>query len=119
MAVSLAWKASPSGSVTGCAPKTYISTHQRLRDNPPPRRRVAYLSSDLREHAIGYLTSEIWQLHDRSKVEIFAYYCGIKSPDRGDSLALTFAYPVQKTDDWVVPTGQHAAWAALDEITGY
>ena len=44
---------------------------------------------------------------------------GIKSPDRGDSLALTFAYPVQKTDDWVVPTGQHAAWAALDEITGY
>jgi len=44
---------------------------------------------------------------------------GIKSPDRADSLALTFAYPVQKRDDWVVPTGQHAAWAALDEVTGY
>lgn len=44
---------------------------------------------------------------------------GIKSPDRADSLALTFAYPVEKKDDWVVPTGQHHAWAALDEVTGY
>lgn len=68
--------------VTGCAPKTYVSTHARLLANPPPRRRVAYLSSDLREHAIGYLTSEVYELHDRSKVEIFAYYCGIKSPDQ-------------------------------------
>ncbi len=44
---------------------------------------------------------------------------GIKSPDRADSLALTFAYPVKKTDDWVVPVGIQAAWAALDEVTGY
>lgn len=44
---------------------------------------------------------------------------GIKSPDRADSLALTFAYPVKKRDDWVVPTGTSAAWAALDEVTGY
>lgn len=45
---------------------------------------------------------------------------GIKSPDRADSLALTFAYPVKKQDDW----GDHAmrghvGWQALDEITGY
>ena len=44
---------------------------------------------------------------------------GIKSPDRADSLALTFAYPVKKTDDWVVPTVHQAAWAAIDEISGY
>ena len=44
---------------------------------------------------------------------------GIKSPDRADSLALTFAFPVKKTDDWVVPTAAQAAWAALDEVTGY
>lgn len=44
---------------------------------------------------------------------------GIKSPDRADSLALTFAYPVQKQDDWQVPTQHHAAWQALDEVTGY
>lgn len=44
---------------------------------------------------------------------------GIKSPDRADSLALTFAYPVKKTDEWVVPPMQTAAWAALDSVTGY
>lgn len=44
---------------------------------------------------------------------------GIKSPDRADSLALTFAYPVQKADDWVIPPMQTAAWAALDSVTGY
>lgn len=44
---------------------------------------------------------------------------GIKSPDRADSLALTFAYPVKKQDDWQVPVGQQAAWQALDEVTGY
>src|SRR5262249_28967516 len=27
------------------------------------------------------LTSELYELHDRNKVEVFAYYCGIKSPD--------------------------------------
>ncbi|MDG2523497.1 N-acetylglucosamine transferase [Caulobacter segnis] len=40
------------------------------------RIRVGYVSSDLRDHAIGYLMSEMFELHDRSKVEVFAYYCG-------------------------------------------
>jgi hypothetical protein len=44
---------------------------------------------------------------------------GIKSPDRADSLALTFAYPVKKQDEWQVPAHQSAAWSAIDEITGY
>jgi hypothetical protein len=44
---------------------------------------------------------------------------GIKSPDRADSLALTFAYPVKKMDDWTAPAAVSAAWAALDEVTGY
>lgn len=38
--------------------------------------RIGYLSSDLREHAVGYLMSDVFGLHDRSKVEVFAYYCG-------------------------------------------
>ncbi|WP_374472509.1 N-acetylglucosamine transferase [Phenylobacterium sp.] len=41
------------------------------------RLRVGYVSSDLRDHAIGYLMAELFELHDRSKVEVFAYYCGI------------------------------------------
>jgi predicted O-linked N-acetylglucosamine transferase (SPINDLY family) len=40
------------------------------------RIRVGYVSSDLRDHAIGYLMAEVLELHDRSKVEMFAYYCG-------------------------------------------
>ena len=38
--------------------------------------KVGYLSSDLREHAVGHLVSEIFALHDRAKVEVFAYYSG-------------------------------------------
>lgn len=43
--------------------------------------RVGYLSSDLREHAVGYLMTEVPGLHDRSRVEVFSYYCGVDSPD--------------------------------------
>jgi predicted O-linked N-acetylglucosamine transferase (SPINDLY family) len=44
--------------------------------------RIGYLSSDLREHAVGYLMTEVFALHDRTKVETFAYYCGPDSNDR-------------------------------------
>ena len=43
--------------------------------------RIGYLCSDLREHALGFLLTEVFGLHDRSKVEIFAYYCGPESHD--------------------------------------
>lgn len=55
-----------------------LSRHDR-RDAPidPGRRlRIGYVSSDLRDHAIGTLMAEVFELHDRGKVEIFAYYCG-------------------------------------------
>jgi predicted O-linked N-acetylglucosamine transferase (SPINDLY family) len=43
--------------------------------------RVGYLSSDLREHAVGFLMSEVFELHDRRNVEVYAYYCGVKTSD--------------------------------------
>jgi len=43
--------------------------------------RIGYVSSDLREHAVGYLLTEVFGLHDRKKVEVFAYYCGPESKD--------------------------------------
>ena len=43
--------------------------------------RVGYLSSDLREHAVGYLMTEVLGLHDRAQVETFAYYCGPEAKD--------------------------------------
>ena len=45
------------------------------------RLRVGYLSSDLREHAIGFLTAEMFGLHDRARFEVFVYYCGIQAED--------------------------------------
>ena len=35
--------------------------------------RVGYLSGDLRMHAVGFLTPEIFELHDRSRFEVFAF----------------------------------------------
>lgn len=54
--------------------------HQVER-KPSKRLRIGYLSSDLRQHAIGFLMSELFELHDRNKVEVFAYYCGITPED--------------------------------------
>lgn len=40
------------------------------------RLKIGYVSSDLRDHAIGTLMAEVFELHDRSRVEVTAYYCG-------------------------------------------
>ncbi|WP_149535313.1 O-linked N-acetylglucosamine transferase, SPINDLY family protein [Siccirubricoccus phaeus] len=45
------------------------------------RLRIGYLSSDLRNHAIGYLMADMLRHHDRGAFEIFAYYCGIAPED--------------------------------------
>ncbi|HXV12474.1 MAG TPA: tetratricopeptide repeat protein [Burkholderiales bacterium] len=42
----------------------------------PPRLRVGYLSSDLQEHAAAYLVTEVLELHDRQRFEVFAYSHG-------------------------------------------
>ena len=45
------------------------------------RPRIGYISSDLRDHAVGYLMAELFEVHDREKLEVFAYYCGPESSD--------------------------------------
>lgn len=46
---------------------------------------------------------------------------GIKSPDRGDSLALTFAIPPKQIDKFAAQAqaATHAGWEVLDKIVGY
>lgn len=71
---------------------------------PPatPRRgalRVGYLSSDMREHAVGYLMAELFELHDRTHVEVFAYYCG---PQRQDEVQERYK---RAADHWIDLTG--------------
>ncbi|MBF0437896.1 MAG: hypothetical protein HQL93_02120 [Magnetococcales bacterium] len=57
--------------------KTFLDTHEPLRHLQATRRpRVGYLSSDLRMHAIGLLMVDLFELHDRERVELFFYYTG-------------------------------------------
>lgn len=66
--------------------------------------RIGYLCSDLREHALGYLLAEVLGLHDRSKVEVFSYYCG---PEAKDPLHAHFK---STSDHWL-------SISALDDVT--
>ena len=43
--------------------------------------RIGYVSSDLREHAVGFSMTDVIETHDRTDFEIFAYYCGINRTD--------------------------------------
>ena len=52
-------------------PATFMDSWSEA-GNSKGRLRIGYLSSDLREHAVGYLMTEVFALHDRSKVEVFA-----------------------------------------------
>ena len=64
-------------------PAPYFTAGNWVPPVEPTRRplRIGYLSSDLRGHAVGYLTAEIYELHDRRKVEVFVYYCGVRFED--------------------------------------
>ena len=53
----------------------------RLKTGTGQRLRVAYLSSDLREHAVGFALCEVLELHDSNSVEIYAYHCGEDRPN--------------------------------------
>jgi len=70
------------------------------------RLRVGYLSSDLREHAVGFLMTEVLGLHDRQAVEVFAYYCG---PEARDPLHAHFK---ATADHWLDLGGMDDAAAA-------
>jgi predicted O-linked N-acetylglucosamine transferase (SPINDLY family) len=45
------------------------------------RPRIGYVSSDLRDHAVGFAMTDVIETHDRDKFEIFAYDCGIATAD--------------------------------------
>jgi predicted O-linked N-acetylglucosamine transferase (SPINDLY family) len=47
----------------------------------PRRLRIGYVSSDLREHAVGFGMTDVMEQHNRNDFEIFAYYCGIGRTD--------------------------------------
>jgi len=50
-------------------------------ERKPGRLRIGYVSSDLREHAVGFAMTDVLETHDKDEFEIFAYYCGISRED--------------------------------------
>ncbi len=80
----------------------------------PLKLRIGYLSSDLRDHAVGFAMTDVVELHDRQNFEIFAYYCGINRPDG------TQARIKASIDRWVdinaMTDDQAAAQIAADGI---
>lgn len=46
------------------------------------RLRIGYFSRDLREHAVAYLTAELFALHDRRQFEVIAFNFGQRTSDR-------------------------------------
>ena len=59
----------------------HVHDHTGRRSERPKRLRVGYVSSDLREHAVGFGLCEVMELHDRSRFDVHAYYCGIPRVD--------------------------------------
>lgn len=56
---------------------------------PHARIRIGYVSADLREHAVAYLTAGLFEHHDRSQFEIIAIR--LKTPDAQDAMAQRLA----------------------------
>ena len=55
------------------------------------RIRVGYFSADFRNHAVSFLTAELFELHDKSKFELYAFSFGPDS-DREIRQRLTAAF---------------------------
>jgi predicted O-linked N-acetylglucosamine transferase (SPINDLY family) len=43
---------------------------------PNQRIKIGYFSQDFREHAVSYLTAELFELHDRNRFEVIAFHYG-------------------------------------------
>jgi len=67
----------------------------RMKTGTGQRLRIGYVSSDLRQHAVGFALSEVLELHDKASVEVFAYYCGDPAP-----IDQTQARIKQAVDHW-------------------
>lgn len=65
----------------------------RFSRSAKPKLRIGYLSGDFRLHPLAFLTTELFELHDRSQFEIHAYSYGVddQTPTR-QRLAAAFDY---------------------------
>jgi len=64
------------------------SNHKKIR--------IGYFSADFREHPVSYLSAELYELHDRSQFEIYAFSFG---PDTQDDMNLRIKAGVDNFHD--------------------
>jgi len=62
-------------------PPMNYGKHEDRKAPRAEKLRIGYVSSDLREHAVGFGLSEVMEVHDRERFEIHAFYCGIPHDD--------------------------------------
>jgi predicted O-linked N-acetylglucosamine transferase (SPINDLY family) len=82
-------------SIPSTASEQKIAAETYTADNFPPlaeqpeassvthrgKIRIGYFSADFREHAVAYLMARLFELHDRSKFEIFGFSLGPSADD--------------------------------------
>ena len=96
------------------APPSQADRRNAPIDLKSRRLRVGYVSSDLRDHAVGYLMAEFFELHAKSGTEIFVYYCG---PESSSALSRRTKAAVQNwTDIRQLTDDEAAAKIAADAI---
>lgn len=82
--------------VGDAAQNTLPQKAPRNRSKHGEKIRIGYLSSDLREHAVGFALSELLEHHDKTKFEFFAYYCG--EPKQNDPVQMRIR---KMMDQWL------------------
>ncbi len=71
----------------------YVQPTRNLSPSKPNGKiRIAYVSSDLNEHPVAYQSAEVFELHDRSKFEIFAFSYGRTDEETEFTKRLTSAF---------------------------
>jgi len=97
----------PQGAPFQCEPRPKSGGRGRLR--------IGYVSSDLRAHAVGFALSEVVELHDKSRVETYGYYCG--EPTNDDPVQRRIRAALDKWRDISAMGDREAAEAIVrDEI---
>ncbi|MDX7949615.1 glycosyl transferase [Lichenihabitans sp. Uapishka_5] len=89
----------------------------------PERLKIGYVSSDLREHAVGFCMAEIFELHDRARVSVHIYYCGIPRDDavkaRGKAAADQWTDISGMSDDQAAAAIRADGIDILIDLNGY
>jgi protein O-GlcNAc transferase len=114
--IARCWARDLSPVVTPTArPASAPATRSRLR--------LGYVSSDFRTHALAFLLTEVWERHDRTRVEIYAYSIGPResSPLR-TRIEAAFDHFADCADEDVERTAQRIRADGIDlliDLNGY